>query len=102
MAGANEAGIEGGRNNNVGKNETQNRVSEIGPGNSHLGRRSAHLTEIKGTKAGNELCRNLFSKYYMSNLGRSTIFSEIQSETIIVMKLDRNILSIEPISEATI
>ena len=51
-AGAKEAGIEEGRNNNVGKNETQNRVSEIGTGGKQLKRRSAHLTEISGIKAG--------------------------------------------------
>ena len=51
-AGAKEAGIEEGRNNNVGKNETQNRVSEIGTGGKQLKRRSAHLTEINGIKAG--------------------------------------------------
>ena len=68
MAGAKEAGIEEGRNNNVGKNETQNRVSEIGSVNFHLETRSVNLTEISGIKAGNVLCRNLISKYYMSSV----------------------------------
>ena len=72
VKGAKEAGIEEGRNNNVGKNETQNRVSEIGTGGKQLKRRSAHLTEISGIKAGNVLCQNLFRIYFLSKFGRKS------------------------------
>ena len=89
MAGTKEIGFEQDRNNKIGKNGTQNRVSEIWSVNSHLETWSVNLTEISRIKAGNVLCRNLISKYYMSKFDQQILYVKIWSANI----LCRNLIS---------